>query len=90
MMGIPFDHIVTLTGYLAAVLTTAAFIPQVLKTWRTRSAADVSLFTFFIFATGVFFWLLYGIFMGSIPMIIANSITLFLACIIIYFKLRYP
>lgn len=78
-----------LVGFVAGILTTAAFIPQVVKIWRTKSTADLSLPMFLIFSLGVFLWLLHGIFLRSMPMITANSVTLVLAGCIVYFKLRY-
>lgn len=76
-------------GLVAGSLTTAAFVPQVVKTWRTRSTEDISLGMFALFALGVFLWLLYGIRIGSLPIVIANGITFFLASIIVVLKLRY-
>ena len=76
-------------GAAAGLLTTIAFIPQVVKTWRTRSAEDISLFMFILFSTGVLCWLIYGVALKSWPMIVANSVTLVLALSILYLKLRY-
>jgi len=78
-----------LVGTLAGSLTTLAFIPQVLKTWRSRSAHDISLLMFLIFTIGVGCWLIYGIGLGSLPIIIANGVTLFLAGCILVMKLHY-
>ncbi|MBP6410819.1 MAG: SemiSWEET transporter [Pseudarcicella sp.] len=76
-------------GYLAAILTTVAFVPQVWKIYSTKSAKDVSISMFLLFTLGVSLWLVYG-FMNSVwPMIFANSITLVLAGMIIYFKFKY-
>jgi MtN3 and saliva related transmembrane protein len=80
---------VMLTGLAAGTLTTIAFIPQLLKTWRSRSAADVSLGMLITFCTGVFLWLLYGLFIRSLPVILANSVTLVLAGTILALKIRY-
>jgi MtN3 and saliva related transmembrane protein len=76
-------------GLSAGTLTTAAFVPQALKIWQSKSAADVSYGMFFIFSTGVFLWLLYGIAIGAAPVIIANVITLALAILIIILKIKY-
>jgi len=78
-----------LLGFVAGACTTAAFVPQVLKTWRTRSAEDVSLATFAIFAVGVLLWLVYGFFIDSLPIVIANGITLMLAGAMVVFTLRF-
>lgn len=76
-------------GMAAGALTTVAFVPQALKTWRTRHARDLSLGMFSLFTLGVVFWLAYGILLGSWPIIIANSVTLLLAGSILFFKIRY-
>jgi MtN3 and saliva related transmembrane protein len=76
-------------GYVAATLTTIAFVPQVLQIYRTKSAKDVSLNMFLLFTAGVALWLYYGLSINSIPMIAANFITLFLAATILFFKYKY-
>ena len=78
-----------LLGLAAGSLTTAAFFPQVLKTWRSRSAKDISLGMFGIFTAGVFLWILYGIRIGALPVILSNVITFALALTIVIFKLRF-
>ncbi len=79
----------TFLGIAAGTLTTLAFIPQVVKTWRTRSTHDISLGMFLLFSTGLVLWLVYGALIGSWPIIIANTVTLVLALIIIVFKIRH-
>jgi MtN3 and saliva related transmembrane protein len=76
-------------GFVAGVLTTAAFIPQVLKIWKTRSARDVSLAMYVVFTSGVVLWLVYGLALGSLPIIVANVLTLVLALAVLVMKLRY-
>lgn len=78
-----------IVGTLAATLTTIAFIPQAVKTWKSRHARDLSLGMFLLFTLGVICWLAYGVLMGSWPIIIANAITTGLAGSILFFKLRY-
>lgn len=80
---------VTLLGLAAGSLTTVAFVPQVVKIWRTRSADDISTVMFLLFSTGVLLWLIYGIAIGSLPVIVSNAITLLLAVVIVLLKLRY-
>jgi MtN3 and saliva related transmembrane protein len=80
---------VQLLGLVAGTLTTAAFLPQVLKTWKTRSAKDLSLGMFSLFCLGVALWLVYGIMVKDIPVIAANLITLMLASTLLFFKLRW-
>lgn len=82
------DHVV-LIGYLAATLTTVAFLPQLIKTWRERSAKDVSYAMLLIFSTGVLCWLIYGFFISSLPIILANSITLVLNLLILILKIKF-
>jgi len=76
-------------GSTAATFTTASFLPQVWKVWRSRHTADISLGMYALFTFGVAMWLWYGILMGSWPIIIANSITLLLAGTIMLMKLRF-
>ena len=78
-----------LIGYLAASLTTIAFVPQAWLTWRTRRAEGVSLGMYFIFTSGVALWLAYGLMLGAWPIVAANTITLGLALFILGMKLRY-
>ena len=80
---------IQLTGYLAAILTTVSFIPQALKTIRTKNTHGISLGMYIMFSTGVFCWLVYGIANEDIPIVIANAATLFFAMIILLFKIRY-
>jgi MtN3 and saliva related transmembrane protein len=79
----------TVLGLSAGFLTTAAFVPQVLRTWRTRSAEDLSLGMFAVFVLGVGLWLVYGLVREDLAMIAANAVTLVLAGAILVFKLRY-
>ena len=76
-------------GLVAGSCTTAAFIPQVLKTWRSRSAKDLSLGMFSIFSLGVLLWLAYGFLVMDIPVIVANMVTLVLASFLLFLKLRW-
>ena len=76
-------------GVFAAVMTTVAFVPQVWRVWRTRSARDISLVMYGIFTAGVFGWLAYGWLLGAWPIIVANSLTAVLALMVIGMKLRF-
>ncbi|OHC69211.1 MAG: hypothetical protein A2045_08400 [Rhodocyclales bacterium GWA2_65_20] len=78
-----------LFGYAAAILTTVAFVPQTLKSWRTRDLSGVSLPMYSLFTAGVACWLAYGILLGSWPIIAANTITLALAGIVLVLKLLH-
>ena len=75
-------------GTFAGILTTIAFIPQVSKTWRTRSARDISLLMFLLFSCGVLLWLIYGILLNAMPIIVANGITLTLSASILVMKIK--
>lgn len=79
----------TAIGLLAALLTTAAFLPQVLHTLATRDTRGISLRMYAIFVAGVLLWLIYGLLMRDWPLILANAITLLLAGAILVLKLRH-
>ena len=76
-------------GSAAATLTTTAFIPQAWKVWRTRHTADISLGMYALFTLGVTMWLAYGTLLESWPIIIANSVTLLLAGLVLAMKLKF-
>jgi MtN3 and saliva related transmembrane protein len=82
-------EITELFGYLAATLTTVSFIPQVIQVWRSKHTKDISLGMYSIFTVGIGVWLVYGILLGSLPIIIANCVTLILAGSVLAMKLRY-
>jgi MtN3 and saliva related transmembrane protein len=77
------------TGFTAAFCTTTAFVPQLVRVLKLKSARDISLGTFLLFSLGVFLWLVYGIYAGSKPVIASNSATLILSLSILYCKLKY-
>ena len=77
------------TGFAAAFCTTTAFVPQLVRVLRLRSAREISLKTFLLFSVGVFLWLLYGIDTGSKPVIASNVVTLGLSLSILYYKLKF-
>ena len=76
-------------GTLAAVLTTASFVPQVLHTFRTKDVSGISLGMYSAFTLGVGLWLVYGLLLDAWPIVIANAITVSLATCILVMKLRY-
>ena len=82
----PMNEII---GFIAAFLTTAAFVPQVWHTFKTRDVKGISLGMYSVLTTGVAFWTAYGWLLGAWPIIIANFITLMLAAAILVMKLRY-
>jgi len=80
---------ITILGLAASLLTTSAFLPQAIKTIKTKNTKDISLAMYAIFSCGVLLWLIYGIFIKDIPVIAANAITLVFALIILSYKLKY-
>lgn len=76
-------------GIVAAVLTTSAFVPQVIKTWKSKDVEGLSLTMYSVFFLGIVLWLVYGILIESIPVILANVVTAILAFILVFFKLKY-
>ena len=76
-------------GFLAALLTTLAFLPQLYKTWKTRSADDVSLLMLIVFLTGLICWIIYGLKINSVPILIANIITFIFNLSILILKITY-
>ena len=80
---------IEILGLVAATFTTASFLPQVIKTWKTKEVENLSLSMYLSMLAGVTFWLIYGIHIGSISMILANTVSIILVCVIIYLKFRY-
>lgn len=78
----------TLVGYTAAFCTTAAFIPQAVKVYKTKRTRDISLGMFSLMTAGLVFWLAYGLLLSAAPIIVANSVTLVFAVYIFVMKLR--
>lgn len=74
-------------GFMAAILTTIAFVPQVVKVWRTRSTRDVSTGMYALFSTGVAMWFCYGVMIDSWPVMVANAVTLVLAGLVLFMKI---
>jgi lactoylglutathione lyase len=79
---------IQLIGFGSAVLTTCAFVPQAIKTWKTKSTDDLSPLMFVLFCFGIAGWLIYGLLRTDLPMILANAVTICLAGIIMYFIIR--
>lgn len=79
----------TYIGFLAAILTTTAFLPQVIKTWRSKETKDISLSMLLILFAGIVLWLVYGISIGDKPLIAANGVTIILVSILLFFKFKY-
>ncbi|MFH1914787.1 MAG: SemiSWEET transporter [Pseudomonadota bacterium] len=80
---------IELIGIVAGCCTTASFVPQVVRTWRTRSVADISLRMYLLLCLGVSLWLVYGALIGSPAVLLANAATLVLAAAILVMKLVF-
>jgi MtN3 and saliva related transmembrane protein len=76
-------------GFTAASLTTIAFLPQVIKVWRSHSTKDISLPMLVTFIAGITLWLIYGLLVNAAPIYLANGLTLILNLLILRFKLKY-
>ena len=76
-------------GYFAAILTTTAFLPQLIKTLKTKKADDVSFLTLIMFLCGVGSWIIYGYAISSIPILMANTITFILNFFILISKIYF-
>lgn len=75
-------------GLLAAVLTSSSFLPQALKTIRTKDTSSISLSMYILFTLGTLLWFIYGLASNNFPVWVANGFTLILASIILYFKIQ--
>ena len=84
-----FDLNIESFGYFAAILTTLAFLPQLIKTLKTKKAEDVSLITLIMFLTGLLSWIIYGYKIESTPILVANIITFVLNLLILIFKISF-
>ncbi|PQJ79500.1 SemiSWEET family sugar transporter [Polaribacter porphyrae] len=82
-------NIFEVLGYLAAILTTISFLPQVFKIYKTKETKSISLSMYIVLTIGILLWLIYGIHLKSLPMILANSITLISLIYILLMKVKY-
>ena len=80
---------VTIIGFVAATITTAALVPQAFKSWKTKSTKDVSLWWITTLILGMTLWFTYGILINSLPLIFANTVSLLLGLTILIFKIKY-
>lgn len=80
---------ITLIGFVAAFCTTISFLPQVIKTIKTRQTKDLSLGMYSVLCFGIFMWLVYGILDFSLPLILANAISFVLSGIVLMMKIKY-
>jgi MtN3 and saliva related transmembrane protein len=82
-------ELTTLIGLLAGALTTASFVPQVVRILVTRETRAISLTMYALFTTGVFLWLVYGVILGELPIVLANGLAFVLAATVLALKLRH-
>lgn len=82
-------NFLNILGMVAGTLCTISFLPQLVKIWKSKSAKDISMGMFIIFSIGISLWILYGFFIKSFPIVVANLATLLLAFIIIIMKVKY-
>lgn len=82
-------NFITILGLFAGTLTTLAFLPQLIKIWKSQSAKDVSLSMLIVFCMGVFSWLVYGFLRQDLAVILANLVTLIFNLIIVWLKIKY-
>lgn len=80
---------VTIIGLAAATLTTVSFLPQALQTFKTKKTKDLSLPMYSALTAGVFLWFIYGLYLGSLPIILANAVTFVLASCILFLKIKH-
>jgi len=80
---------ITILGFAAAISTTASFLPQAIKTIRTKDTSGISLSMYSLFAWGTLLWFLFGLFSHNMPVMIANAVTLLFASIILTYKIKY-
>jgi MtN3 and saliva related transmembrane protein len=80
---------IILIGYMAGTLTTISFLPQVVRSWKTRSTHDISFIMLTLFGLGMLLWAVYGFQIGSLPIILANTITFALVVVLVAMKVRY-
>ncbi len=80
---------IVIVGYIAGILTTTAFVPQVVRAWKIKETRDLSLAMLILFAAGILLWTCYGFWTESLPIIAANVITFLLILVLIGLKIRY-
>jgi MtN3 and saliva related transmembrane protein len=79
----------TLIGLIAAICTTSSFLPQVIKTWKSKKTKDISFLMYAILAMGLFLWLVYGIIIRDFPLILANGISFCFAMCVLFLKIKH-
>ncbi len=80
---------IAIIGLIAGTCTTISFLPQVIKTFKTKETKDISMSMYIVLATGILLWMIYGILIKDLPVILANSISFVLAIIVLILKIKY-
>ena len=83
------SNYITTLGLIAGVLTTIAYLPQLIKTWQTKSAHDLSWSMLIVLCAGIILWLVYGFYIQNIPIIAANIVTFLFTSMILVLKIKY-
>jgi MtN3 and saliva related transmembrane protein len=83
------QNYIAIIGFIAGTFTTLSFLPQVIKTFKTRQTKDISIAMYIVLATGLFTWIIYGILMGALPIILANLLAFIMAVTILILKIKY-
>ena len=79
---------ITVIGLVAAVCTTISFMPQIYQVYRTKQTRDLSLPTFILLTIGIFLWLVYGVLLKSLPIVLANTLTLVMCIYVVIMKFK--
>ena len=82
-------NLVTILGLVAAICTTISFLPQAIKTIKTKQTKDLSLGMYLVLTTGILLWIVYGILIGDLPIILANGITFIFTATILFLIIKY-
>ena len=80
---------ITVFGVIAAILVNVAFLPQIIKSWKTKKTEDISLLMYLLYSMGVLMWLIYGIIIKNVPIIISDSIGIFFVLSVLYLKIKH-
>lgn len=80
---------IDLMGYVAGILVVVSLLPQVIKSWKTKSTRDISLSRYIIYVTGLIIWVIYAIIIKNGPVAVMNTVGLILAVSILYLKTKY-
>ncbi len=80
---------IAIIGLTAGTLTTISFLPQVIKTIKTKETKDISMAMYIVLGTGIFLWMIYGILIKDFPVILANSISFVLAIVVLILKIKH-